>query len=1031
MNFYNPREFALDNDVSEDQFERALVDMVKDKPILLARVQDVLKSQYNITYTGKLKFGIEKLSQVKISESLGTQFLILAGSRGIDEYAIFAETRGGGKISNKPYIPFCVGWLRVNHEPSATGLSEGWQYQWVVGEDAHRQSKKIQITDITPNQFVENEFVCVCEPLGKKDPFVCAKHYNMQPIQVLPWSNFVQSDEEDSAVSFLSKNPQGALSYKRKSVFGNKQSPSQILIYDAKKQTYLKGFSAYASDDIRYTNVYEFDGEFRPLATANQAVEYNFSDGNQFSVLVPLKEKQQADRTRHAVLDDSRWKVLGSVGDSFETKLAQICLTSPIPPQTEEATETAPRLDGEQTAPGGVVVDVSHNLDEAPHETVESTSVEDVSVVQVLPQEAEADESGMRDEDVQPQEEMGQSPEASYSLQINKLVKQIIRTINEELGKDPNSECDLARISSKYIEYFDESLNAAVKKGTDSRYFKIGDYLRSQSSVFDVRRRVGSTETYVKSREDLANMPLLSKHSGGAQAFNNSYSRWKALGSVGDSFEPGLAQIRLASPIPPQTEEVAETAPRFDGEQNALDGVVVDGSSNFDEGPYETVESSPVEDVEPVYVSPSEAEVDESGNREEDVQPQEKVEHPLETSFHEDTDKECAFLRAFHEGVQKAGFHYNLRDIVRFHTSLKCCPFTLLGGAPGTGKSSLVTLYAKALLGSNYKESNYKGGYLPIDVSSSWTDPEDLFGYWDMNGNYRVAASGIVPFMWDANKSGKTAEEGAFLPRIICFEEMNLARVEHYFSNMIQVLSRPVSERVLKGIPSDETKCQNKKGETQCQNQAKLEPGNLETTEYTGETQRQNQALEVAENLRFIGTCNFDETTQAFSARFYDRCSYLELSPVENKEPFSGVIPNVANYDAEVSLNSYRNAYKAWHRASGEIDVNVKETYKTIQQNFRDVGVYISPRVETQIRLYILNRPNIRDEKNDDKESQMLALDEAIVQMVLPQVCRTSCPYDGNERLKKVMGICEKSNLDLCKQFLQSQLNQFETPERV
>ena len=531
-------------------------------------------------------------------------------------------------------------------------------------------------------------------------------------------------------------------------------------------------------------------------------------------------------------------------------------------------------------------------------------------------------------------------------------------------------------------------------------------------------------------------------------------SRWKALGSVGDSFSADLSQIfGPLSSTSSQTEVITETSQRSGDEQIAQGCVTVEVSRNLDKEPHDTVETTLVEGVEPVDVpslepcvdggepivqdgdavdvsrdldeqshddvenTPIEGELlarvstleegeDRSDKNDEDVLRGEEVKHSPDEQSHEEFDEECAFLLAFDEGVQKAGFHYNLRDIVRFHTSLKCCPFTLLGGAPGTGKSSLVTLYAKALLGNDYKnENNCKGGYLSIDVSSSWTDPEDLFGYWDMKGDYRVAASGIVPFMWDANKSGETAEEGTFLPRIICFEEMNLARVEHYFSNMIQVLSRPVSERVLKGIPS-----QNKEGETQCQNRA---------------------GLEVAENLRFIGTCNFDETTQAFSARFYDRCSYLELSPVENDMPFSGDIPNVEKYEAGDALKSYLNAYKTWYRADieGCIDEDVTKMYKKIRKELKDVRVYISPRVEKQIGVYIVNRPSLLDEKNCDKVvSQMFALDEAIVQMVLPSVCGTSYPYDGNVRLTKLKDIFETEKLKLCAQFLTDRLNKFESP---
>ena len=521
--------------------------------------------------------------------------------------------------------------------------------------------------------------------------------------------------------------------------------------------------------------------------------------------------------------------------------------------------------------------------------------------------------------------------------------------------------------------------------------------------------------------------------------------RWKALGSVGDSFNAGLSQIfGPLSSTSSQTEATPETSQRLGDEQIAQggdvgrdleeephgiventsiegvepvdvsslepcadggepvvqDGDAVDVRRDVDEQSHDDVENTPTEGELPARVSPLEERANRSDKNDEGVQRDEEVKHSPDVQSHEDSDKEYRFLQNFHRGVQEAGFHYNLRDIIRFYTSVKCSPFTLLGGAPGTGKSSLVTLYAKALHGGEYKD-----GYLPIDVSSSWTDPDDLFGYWDMKGSYRVAASGIVPFMWDANKSSETAEEGTFLPRIICFEEMNLARVEHYFSNMIQVLSRPVSERVLKGIPS-----QNKEDETQCQNRA---------------------GLKVAENLRFIGTCNFDETTQAFSARFYDRCSYIELSPVENKEPFSGAIPNVENYKAEDALKKCLNAYKTWYRDEGTIADAVINKYTDIQKSLKAKGVrvYISPRVENQIRVYILNRPRLEDD--NDTESQMLALDEAIAQMVLPSVCGTSYPYDGNERLKKLKKIFEDEKLELCVQFLEDRLCKFESSGMV
>lgn len=704
-----------------------------------------------------------------------------------------------------------VGFLQIIQESSPTGIGCVIREVFVNGVDTFGQQTtfKVDRNPILPQQFVHGEFVCVAH-FGSL--VVCDKQSGRRPIQVLLWRNFKQSDSEMSACEYLKKNPSGVLSCKMRSVFGNKDCVGDIIIVDDENKKYLKGFSVYAFDDIKYSDVHEFVGDFEQLTLTKeiQTGNFYFYDGNCFTVLVPKNNNKK----KHAVLDDSQWKALGSVGDSFNAGLSQIVgPLSSTSSQTEATTETSQILGGEQIAQGD---DVGRDLDEEPHDIVENTSVE------------------------------GGEPADISSL-------------------DPCADGDV--------------------------------------------------------------------------------------------------------PV-------------------AQDGVVVDVNRDLDEESHSPKESVSVEDVGAVNVPPSEPPRDGGDKGNEEVQTPEELKRSPDVQSHEEFDEECCFLRAFHEGVQKAGFHYDLRDIIRFHTSMKCSRFTLLGGAPGTGKSSLVTLYAKAL---HWRDD--KKGYLPIDVSSSWTDPEDLFGYWDMSGSYRVAASGIVPFMWNANN-----EKGNTLPKIVCFEEMNLARVEHYFSNMIQVLSRPVSEQVLKGIPSSTT---------QCQNQAELK---------------------VAKNLCFVGTCNFDETTQAFSARFYDRCSYLELSPVENKEPFSGVVPSVENYDAANSLTSYLNAYESWHRTSGEIDTNVIETYKAIRKELEGVRAYISPRVEKQIGVYIVNRPRLVDEKNSDKDSQMLALDEAIVQMVLPCVCGTSYPYDGNVRLTKLKDIFKNKNLNLCAQFLTDRLNKFESP---
>ena len=54
---------------------------------------------------------------------------------------------------------------------------------------------------------------------------------------------------------------------------------------------------------------------------------------------------------------------------------------------------------------------------------------------------------------------------------------------------------------------------------------------------------------------------------------------------------------------------------------------------------------------------------------------------------------------AFCKHVEASGFKYRRIDLASFHLSVKCSDLTVLGGLPGTGKSSLPRLYAEALAG--------------------------------------------------------------------------------------------------------------------------------------------------------------------------------------------------------------------------------------------------------------------------------------------------------------------------------------------
>ena len=197
--------------------------------------------------------------------------------------------------------------------------------------------------------------------------------------------------------------------------------------------------------------------------------------------------------------------------------------------------------------------------------------------------------------------------------------------------------------------------------------------------------------------------------------------------------------------------------------------------------------------------------------------------------------------------AQKSRCYYKRSDFVNFHTAVKCSDLVILSGLSGTGKSSLVNVYAK-VLGLNASADLEDSQMLMVPVRPSWSDDADLLGYVDLaHMVYHAADSGFVDFLVRAQR-----EENKNKLFLVCFEEMNLARVEHYFSQFLSILERPAGQRELQ----------------------------LYDKQYMGKLYNAADypfQIEIGNNVKFIGTVNIDETTHHFSDKVLDRANVIEL----------------------------------------------------------------------------------------------------------------------------------------------------------
>jgi len=196
---------------------------------------------------------------------------------------------------------------------------------------------------------------------------------------------------------------------------------------------------------------------------------------------------------------------------------------------------------------------------------------------------------------------------------------------------------------------------------------------------------------------------------------------------------------------------------------------------------------------------------------------------------------------------------YDMEDLVNFHIAIKTGALVVLAGMSGVGKSQLVINYARALGLSGVDEvGEERKQFLFIPVRPSWNDDADLIGFYDaIHKIYRPAETGLVDLLIEAAK-----EDNKDKLYLICFDEMNLARVEHYFSQFLSILE--LSDDRYLTLYSE-----------------KLAPEVYNRHEYS-------PRVPIGNNVFFVGTVNIDESSFQFSDKVLDRANVINLKIFES-----------------------------------------------------------------------------------------------------------------------------------------------------
>ncbi|CAO4173018.1 AAA+ ATPase domain-containing protein [Methylorubrum populi] len=197
--------------------------------------------------------------------------------------------------------------------------------------------------------------------------------------------------------------------------------------------------------------------------------------------------------------------------------------------------------------------------------------------------------------------------------------------------------------------------------------------------------------------------------------------------------------------------------------------------------------------------------------------------------------------------VTALGGHYPGGEVRRFHAALSFLQhkhFVILAGLSGTGKTQLALKYARAVHG--VKTMREVDPFLFVcPVRPEWTDPTGLTGYFDVLSNRYM----VPPFL----EAVLLATAHRDSPVFVVLDEMNLARVEYYFSDVLSAVETGEALQLhSSGVPLE---------------------GSTGTTVPA--------MLPLPENLFIIGTINIDETTNSVSDKVLDRAMIIDMSAVD------------------------------------------------------------------------------------------------------------------------------------------------------
>lgn len=257
-------------------------------------------------------------------------------------------------------------------------------------------------------------------------------------------------------------------------------------------------------------------------------------------------------------------------------------------------------------------------------------------------------------------------------------------------------------------------------------------------------------------------------------------------------------------------------------------------------------------------------------------------------------------FRAF--AVSQLRLYYDESLLRVFISGLACSRLIILQGISGTGKTSLAYAWGKFV----------KKDACIASVEPSWRDRTEFLGYFNeftkkFNETDVLAELYVAGFDDDIHT--------------IILDEMNIARVEYYFAEMLSILEMPsrdewIIELVPNSWPEDPKRVINGK-------------------------------LKLPENLWYIGTINNDDSTFMVTDKVYDRAMPIDINT--RIEPFKTREQEAMNINFSYLESLFKKAIKE-HPISDKNLVKIKEMDGYVIKHFR---IAFGNRIMKQMKEFV------------------------------------------------------------------------------